>query len=113
MVERVVHEEGEAFAEDFLQRNGLAPPQRFAVIHPGARQEYIRWKKEGFAAVGDRLIAEKGIGVILSGSEGERALIDEVRSLMKERCVVAVGRDLGSLISLIKRAALLSRPEFS
>jgi heptosyltransferase-2 len=101
-----VHEEGEAFAEDFLQKNGLVQPQKFAVIHPGARQEHIRWKKEGFAAVADRLISEKGLGVILSGSEEERALLDAVRSLMKERCVVAVGWDLKSLISLIKRAAL-------
>ena len=51
-----VTEEGERFARHFFQENQIKTDDIVIVMHPGARQEYIRWKKEGFAEVADRLI---------------------------------------------------------
>jgi ADP-heptose:LPS heptosyltransferase len=54
-----VTEKGERFAEDFFQKNDFSPTDLIVAVHPGARQSYIRWKKEGFAQLADRLIREE------------------------------------------------------
>ena len=93
-----------AFAQRFYQDSGLTAPVIF--MHPGSRQEYIRWKKEGFAEVADMLIRDKKACVILAGGTDERDLIRELGSLMKEKAVIAEGLTLSRLVSLIKRADL-------
>lgn len=98
--------EGEAFAEGFLSENNLKPADLVIVIHPGARQKYIRWRKEGFAEVADRLIKENNTKVILMGSKDEEGLVKEVISLMKDKPLVAIGLKLTELVSLIKRCGL-------
>ncbi|MFC1672424.1 glycosyltransferase family 9 protein [Planctomycetota bacterium] len=75
-------------------------------IHPGSRQEYIRWNKEGFAAVADEIIRQYNAKVILIGAQRENGLVEEVSSLMKERPIKTVGRRLTELVSLIKRCSL-------
>lgn len=99
-------EEGELFAEQFFKKHGLAAGDRFVIIHPGARQPYVRWRKQGFAEVADRLIREKKARVLLVGSEEERTLVYAVVELMRERPIVAVGLNLTRLISVVKRARL-------
>jgi len=99
-------EEGERFAKDFFQKNGFKEEDILIVIHPGARQEYLRWKKEGFAEVADRLIKEIEAKVILIGAKEEKKLIEEVVFFMQEKPIQAVGLKLTELISLIKRCKL-------
>lgn len=101
-----ITEYGERFVEDFFKQNNLSPGGLIIAVHPGARQAYIRWKKEGFAEVGDRLIKEENAKVILVGNERERHLAKDIVSLMKERPLLAMGLRLTQLISLIKRCAL-------
>lgn len=100
-----VHPESERFAEDFFKGNDLVGKEA-VVLHPGARQPYIRWDKKRFAEVADRLVKEARVGVILVGSAQEEGLVKEVKGLMKEECVVAAGLGLGDLVSVIKRARL-------
>lgn len=100
-----VTDSGEGFAQEFFGLNGLSGAPVIA-IHPGARQDYIRWPKEGFAKVADRLIKDHGVKVILIGSESERGLVEAVASLMEEKPVFAVGLSLTGLVSVIKRCAL-------
>lgn len=101
-----VTEEGEAFVRHFLRENDISAAELIVVIHPGARQEYIRWTKEGFAEVADRLIREKEAKVILIGTRDEESLVAEVMSLMKETAICAVGTALTEVVSVIKSAKL-------
>lgn len=98
--------EGEKFAEDFFNKNNLSFNDLVVAIHPGARQEYIRWKKEGFALVSDKLIKEADAKVILIGGKKEEQLVEEVASLMEEKPCFAVGLKLTKLISLVKQCRL-------
>jgi len=101
-----VTREGERFAEHFFKKNQIKTDDRVIIMHPGARQEYIRWKKEGFAEVADQLIRCPKSKVILIGGDGEGPLLKEVASLMETRPLLALGLKLTQLVSLIKRGAL-------
>lgn len=98
--------EGERFAEDFFKGNNLSHDNLIVAVHPGARQAYIRWKKEGFAEVSDRLIREQNANVILIGGEEERGLVKEVADLMEGPSLFAVGLRLTQLISLLSRSTV-------
>jgi len=101
-----ITEEGEKFAADYFKENNLSSNQPVVAIHPGARQEYIKWNKEGFAGVADRLIKFKNAKVILTGSSKENQLVKETASLMAEKPMCAVGLRLTQLVSLIKKCSL-------
>ncbi len=74
--------EGEKFAKEFFKKNNLNPKDLIIAVHPGARQEYTRWKKEGFAEACDRLIKGEKAKVLLITGKEERKLIDEITNLM-------------------------------
>jgi len=101
-----ITEEGEKFAEDFFKENNLSSNEPAVAIHPGARQEYIKWKKEGFADVADRLIKYKNAKVILIGSSEEEQLVKDTAVLMVEKPIFAVGLRLTQLVSLVKKCSL-------
>ncbi len=101
-----VTEEGERCAEDFFNENNLTSDDLIVAIHPGARQKYIRWRKEGFAEVSNRLIKEENARVILIGDKEEEELVGEILSLIAGRPLFAVGLKLTRLVSLIKRCSL-------
>ncbi|MBU4305397.1 MAG: glycosyltransferase [Candidatus Omnitrophica bacterium] len=94
-------EEGRQFSIAFFRDNRLEG-QDVVIIHPGARQRYVRWNKAGFAAVADKLIQECKVKVILTGAESERTLIEDIMSMMREEAVPCVGIRLTQLISLMK-----------
>ena len=75
-------------------------------MHPGARQEHIRWRKEGFAKVADRLIKESKVSLILSTGDEEKQLAQEISSLMYESSVFLPAVRLTELVSLIKRCSV-------
>ncbi|MBI3330974.1 MAG: glycosyltransferase family 9 protein [Candidatus Omnitrophica bacterium] len=97
-----------AHVEALWRRWRLDGAARLVVISPGARSHIKRWTPEGFARVADRLIAEAGAQVVLSGEPDEKPVIDEILGLMRHRALSAVGlttiRQLGALI---RRAQLV------
>lgn len=101
-----VTEEGERFAEFFFQEHQFKADDTVVAMGPGARQEYIRWKKEGFAAVADTLIKQNKAKVIMVGGREGKGLIENVLSLMQQKPILAIGLRLTELISLIKRCDL-------
>jgi lipopolysaccharide heptosyltransferase II len=105
-IEVSVTAKGEEFSGLFFKKNDLTGKGLIAIVHPGARQEYIRWRKEGFAQVCDRLIKEKQARVILLGSQQEKGLVEEIAALMKEKPLLATGLGLAQAVSLIKRGSL-------
>lgn len=98
--------EGEAFADEFFRENKLSKDDFVVMIHPGARQEYIRWKKDGFAEVADRLIKEKNAKIILLSGKDELDLITDVKSLMHEEPIIVSDIALRELVSLTGKVKL-------
>ena len=99
-----VTEQGEKFAEEFFKANNLSGKVVF--MHPGARQEHIRWRKDGFAKVADRLIKEAKVSLILSVGDKEKQLAGDIAFLMQERPVFLPAVRLTELVSLIKKCSL-------
>lgn len=80
---------------------------RCVCIHPGARYPSRRWKTDRFAQVADAL-AREGYSVVITGSQSEQAIGDELVAQMEARGVNLLGRtNLGTLAALIERCRLV------
>lgn len=73
----------------------------------GKEASWKHWSKEKFAKLADRLIDDLGRRVILSGSEQEKAIVDEVASLMHNQPDKAVGLELVEFLNLLSKARVL------
>lgn len=96
---------GERNAEHFLRDKGLTV-KSFVILHPGARQRHVRWDGEKFARVADKIAEEFGYAVVITGSESERALVEDVASRMRCNSVTAAGLPLAVIVSLYSRSVL-------
>jgi len=96
--------------ESLFVRHGLDPQKGYAVINPGASFGPSKcWPAENFAAVGDRLVDEYNLTVVVACSSREIPVARKVASAMT-RPVVALTDPvigLGTLKALIKRSAIL------
>ncbi|HEX8906772.1 MAG TPA: glycosyltransferase family 9 protein, partial [Longimicrobiaceae bacterium] len=94
-----------AAAERLLEGEGLGGA-RFVVMHPGAKRSNNRWFADRFAAVADALAERHGLRVVLTGSAGEREIVEGVAAHMRAEPVVLCGNT-----SLLELAAVLDRAE--
>jgi len=87
---------------------GISSQDKIVAIHPGARQEYIRWQKEGFVEIANNLIEEYHFKILLVGGDFEEHLVEDILSLIKnKREVIPAGNTtLTQLVSLLKRCNL-------
>ena len=101
----ITEQEREIFAA-FHSAHGLGSAP-YAILHAGARDAARRWPIEKFAAVGDSLV-ERGLRVVLTGSEAEKALTQELAQRMAAPALNTAGQtDLGTLALLIANARVL------
>ena len=76
-------------------------------IAPGARYEAKRWEPAGFARVADQT-ARHGALPVLIGDDCDRAVADEVSTLMEEHPLVLAGElDLARTVACIARSRVL------
>jgi len=94
-----------------LERSGVAAglaPGSYICIHPGARARDKCWPPRCFAEVADRLAAEFGLRIVLTGSAAEADLAEEVARHMQARPVNAAAPiSIGAMAALMSRAKLL------
>ena len=94
-----------------LEASGIAAdlvPGNYICVHPGARKRDKRWPPQRFAEVADRLAAEFGVGVVLTGSAEEAELAGEVAGHMQARAInAATPLSIGAMAALMKNARLL------
>ena len=94
-----------------LEASGIASglvPGNYICVHPGARKRDKCWPPQRFAEVADRLAAEFGVGVVLTGSAEEADLTSEVARHMQARAINAAAPiSIGAMAALMKNARLL------
>jgi heptosyltransferase I len=87
---------------------GWGPRLPYVVMIPGARWPTKRWETESFAALGDRFVAEWGLGVAIAGSEGDRSLARSIVTRMRHPALDLTGRtDLPLLVALLGDARMV------
>lgn len=80
---------------------------RYICIHPGANHPTRRWHTRHFATVADRL-ATQGWQIVLTGTQSERTLTQQVSRLMHASAVNLAGEtNLGVMAVLLQRSRLL------
>jgi lipopolysaccharide heptosyltransferase I len=78
---------------------------RLVVVAPGTNWETKQWRREGFAEMA-RHFLQKGFAVTLIGSDGERALCQEIARLAPGAVDLAGETTLSELAALIRRATI-------
>jgi ADP-heptose:LPS heptosyltransferase len=79
----------------------------YVCIHGGASVAERRWPVERFAAVAD-VLADRGYGVVLTGSAGEAGLTRAIADSMRSPALDLAGMTpLGTLAAVLERARLL------
>lgn len=82
-------------------------PKKYVILHPGARGVNRQWEPANFAAIGD-FCFENGFEVVLSGTDHELDIVENVIERMHHKPVNAAGKtSLGAVAVLIKKAAAL------
>jgi ADP-heptose:LPS heptosyltransferase len=94
-----------------LEQSGVAAglaPGSYICIHPGARMRDKCWPPERFAQVADRLAAEFGVAVVVTGSADEADLAREVARHMQAPVINAAAPiSIGAMAALMGGARLL------
>jgi heptosyltransferase-2 len=100
----------EAVVDQRLADWGLANTHPLVVVNPGASFGISKlWIPERYAEVCDRLVSERGAGVVITFGPGERALAYRIHRAMRARARVVDDPPgtLGQLKALIRRCDLL------
>ena len=61
-------------------------------VNPMAKWESKLWELHRFASLADTIKEELGAGVVFTGSEGDKAAIEDIRSRMKTRALNLAGK---------------------
>lgn len=94
-------------AEAMRLLEGVRRP--FVLLSPGANRADKRWPAKRFAAVADRLAAEHGLAAIVTGSQPEDGVAEQVVDAASSDVVNLVNRraSIGALKAVIQEAHLL------
>ena len=84
---------------------GVPADHRLIGLHVSGGRESKQWHLARFAEVGRALTSEAGTTLVLTGSRGDRAMVDQVRRALGDRPVV----DASGVLDLPATAALLAR----
>lgn len=93
--------------EELRKLNLPVKPRQYVCIHPGSRGSWRQWPTYHFAELADFCI-EQGYKVVLTGTNDEMDIVDNVVIQMRNKPVIAAGKtSLGAVGVLIRDAALL------
>jgi ADP-heptose:LPS heptosyltransferase len=82
-------------------------PRSYVCVHAGARLASRRWSPARFARVADAL-SSRGYQVVLTGSDAERSIAQDLIARMRTSAIDLVGKtELGTLAALIAASRLL------
>ena len=103
-----VPDDERAAARADLAKEGVDGSGPLVVFNPGASYGPAkRWPADRFAALADRLAAERKARIVLTGAAGEAEIAAAVAAAMKVRPINLAGRTtLGRLLAVIAEASL-------
>jgi predicted lipopolysaccharide heptosyltransferase III len=105
----VYEDEKEAVAK-ILRDFGITQP--YFCIHPGSGTAVKRWQNEAWAKVADTLIDQLDAAVIFTGSDGERAMIDNIQNRMSHKSYTTAGElQVEQLAALLQGAKVVLGPD--
>src|SRR3954447_3799856 len=91
-----------------LRERGIGTDRSWAVLHPGSTAASRRYPPELYAEAVRRLVDEHGWQIVLTGSEGEHELVQEIRQQAGVPIYdLADALDLAELVALIASAPVL------
>lgn len=99
--------EEETEADAILERAGVGPGRRFALLNPGGNNPAKRWPADRFAELGRRLREDHALAVLVNGSPNEAELTAEIASGCGGADLVALGNTLGALKAIVRRSSLM------
>ena len=93
--------------ENFLQKHNITKDNFIVGLNPGGNWLPKRWPKEYWAELADRLISQSRAKVIITGSNNDLSLGNEIKKAMKEKPIIACGVfNVKQLGAFCKRADL-------
>lgn len=102
-----IDEEDGSAVREFLRKQSVGENDFVVVLNPGGNWLPKRWPKEYWAVLADKLISEYGASVVITGGSSDISLVTDIKSLMREKPVVACGVfNLKQLAALCKRSDL-------
>ncbi len=85
-----------------LRAKGIGDDDPFAVLLPATSWQSKCWLSERFAELGERLVRERGLRVVVLGGSGDRGYVERVQEKMKEPAASVIGeaslRECGALL---------------
>lgn len=94
----------EEFARKFLEENKLLPDDLVIGINPGAPWPAKRWPLEYFSQVIKELQKEERVKIVITGSQEEVVLAQELQRLTQAELIISSGKTtLKQLAALLKR----------
>ena len=93
---------------DLLAAKGIDPSRdTFVVLHPGSGDSSLNWPAEHFGELGKKIL-ERKFPLVLTGSNGDRAVVDRVKASMNGGGIDLCGElDLEHLAALLSIASLV------
>ncbi len=100
----VVSRAERAAMRELLTKRGVPPDRPTVTIHPGCGGSSLNWTPERYAELGDKLAAERGVTIAITGGAHEVALASQVCAAMQ-----APALNLAGQLSLAQLAALIAQ----
>jgi lipopolysaccharide heptosyltransferase II len=87
---------------------GMHEDEPWLILHAGVSEEKRRYPTDKWIETGQKLIAEMGYQILLTGSASEKYLTDHLRAEIGENCFSIAGLfDLNEFICLVKHAPVI------
>ncbi|HVX25580.1 MAG TPA: glycosyltransferase family 9 protein [Parafilimonas sp.] len=81
--------------------------KKYVIVHPGSRGSYRQWPPQFFAVLADYCI-EQGFTVVVTGTEDEKLITQELVKRMRHAAIDLTGKtNLGAVTVLIQNAFML------
>lgn len=104
----IVHDTERAAAARLLDERPGAEGGPLVIVHPGANWLHKRWPADRFAALADRLIADRGAHILVTGSPDDAPLADDIKRKMRHAPTILAGRTtLRELAVLLEQAQVV------
>jgi ADP-heptose:LPS heptosyltransferase len=105
-MELFLSQEDEKIADSFLADQHIPSYFPLIALHPGAKDGFKQWPVSHFVELGNRLVRNVGCRVIVTGTPGEKSLVESIASQI-EGAIAATNLPLLAAAALIKKMDLL------